>query len=88
MFHCLNVDDHESCVCIDNKIMLGNYNHYKTLCFFKHIINIESQYIEYKTFTLCKHSHGLLARYVKLRVAHALGIPGTFSPATDFKGNR
>ena len=24
--------------------------------------------------------HGLLARYVKLRVAHASGMPGTFSP--------
>ena len=28
--------------------------------------------------------HGPLTRYVKLRVAH---MPGTFSPATDFKGN-
>ena len=27
--------------------------------------------------TLC---HGPLARYVKLRVAHAPGMPGTFSP--------
>ena len=26
------------------------------------------------------HVHGSLARYVKLRVAHALGMPGTFSP--------
>ena len=26
--------------------------------------------------------HGPLARYVKLRVAHAPGMPGTFSPAT------
>ena len=25
-------------------------------------------------------SHGPLARYVKLRVAHAPGMPGTFSP--------
>ena len=34
--------------------------------------------------------HGSLTRYVKLRVAHAPGIPGTFSPpfSTDFKGNR
>ena len=31
--------------------------------------------------------HGPLARYVKLRVAHAPGMPGTFSPAADFKGN-
>ena len=33
-------------------------------------------------------SHGPLDRYVKLRVAHAPGMPGTFFPATDFKGNR
>ena len=26
-------------------------------------------------------------RYVKLQVAHAPGMPGTFSPATKFKGN-
>ena len=26
------------------------------------------------------HYHGPLARYVKLRVAHASGMPGTFSP--------
>ena len=32
--------------------------------------------------------YGPLTRYVKLQVAHALGIPGTFSPAADFKGNR
>ena len=30
---------------------------------------------------------GSLARYVKLRVAHAPGMPGTLA-ATDFKGNR
>ena len=33
-------------------------------------------------------SNGPLTRYVKLQVAHAPGMPGTFSPATDFKGNR
>ena len=32
--------------------------------------------------------HGPLTRYVKLRVAHAPGMPGKFSPAADFKGNR
>ena len=31
--------------------------------------------------------NGPLARYVKLQVAHAPGMPGTFSPAADFKGN-
>ena len=33
-------------------------------------------------------SHGPLTRYVKLQVAHAPGMPGTFSPAADFKWNR
>ena len=32
--------------------------------------------------------YGPLARYVKLRVAHAPGMPGAFSPTADFKGNR
>ena len=31
--------------------------------------------------------NGPLNRYVKLWVAHAPGMPGTFSPAADFKGN-
>ena len=34
------------------------------------------------------HVHGPLTRYVKLQVAHAPGMPGTFPPAADFKGNR
>ena len=33
-------------------------------------------------------SHGPLSRYVILQVAHAPGMPGRFSPAADFKGNR
>ena len=33
-------------------------------------------------------SHVPLTNYVKLRVAHAPGMPGTFSPAADFKRNR
>ena len=33
--------------------------------------------LEYEPSTLC---HGPLARYIKLRVAHAPGMPGTFSP--------
>ena len=32
--------------------------------------------------------YGPLTRCVKLQVAHAPGMPGTFSPAADFKGNR
>ena len=32
--------------------------------------------------------HGPLAKYVKLRVAHAPGMPGTFSLANDSKGKR
>ena len=35
----------------------------------------------------CFH-HGPLTRYGKLQVAHAPGMPGTFPPATNFKGNR
>ena len=35
-----------------------------------------------------KWRHGPLTRYVTLRVAHAPGMPGRFSPATEFKGNR
>ena len=31
--------------------------------------------------------NGPLVRYVRLRVAHAPGMPGTFFPPTDFKGN-
>ena len=30
---------------------------------------------------ISRHSHGPLTRYVKLRVAHAPGMPGTFSPS-------
>ena len=32
--------------------------------------------------------YGPLTRYVTLRVAHAPGMPGTFSPTADVKGNR
>ena len=32
--------------------------------------------------------NGPLASYVKLRVAHAPGMPGMFFPASDFKGNQ
>ena len=38
--------------------------------------------------TSLSFKHGPLARYVKLQVAHAPGMSGTFSPADDFKGNR
>ena len=37
---------------------------------------------------LKRADHWPLTRYVKLRVAHAPGMPGTFSPAAEFKGNR
>ena len=37
-------------------------------------------------FTLLTHRP--LTRYVKLQVAHAPGMPGTFFPAADFTGNR
>ena len=32
--------------------------------------------------------NGPLTRYAKLQVAHAPGMPGTFSPAAEFEGNR
>ena len=32
---------------------------------------------------LCAACHGTLTRYVQLRVAHAPGMPGTFSPPAD-----
>ena len=32
--------------------------------------------------------NGPLTRYLKLQVAHAPGMPGTFPPAADFKQNR
>ena len=32
--------------------------------------------------------NGPLTRYGKLQVAHAPGMPGTFPPAANFKGNR
>ena len=35
-----------------------------------------------------KRRNGPLTRYVKLQVAYAPGMPGTFYPAADFKGNR
>ena len=31
-------------------------------------------------------THGPLTRYIKLRIAHALGMLGTFSTTTDIKG--
>ena len=37
--------------------------------------------------TIAYTNHGPLARYVKIRVAHAPGMPGTFSPAANFRGN-
>ena len=41
-----------------------------------------------KRFCAAVFCHGPLTRYVKLQVAHAPGMPGTFSPAADFKENR
>ena len=42
----------------------------------------------YLHFTIYPNCHGPLTRYVKLQVAHAPGMPGTFPSAADFKGNR
>ena len=35
-----------------------------------------------------RYLHGPLTRYVKLRVVHAPGMPGTSSPDAEFKGKR
>ena len=40
------------------------------------------------TFLQIDDNHGPLTIYVKLQVAHAPGMPGTFHPAAEFKGNR
>ena len=53
--------------------------------------NSKYNYILVKISTWLKGqviSHGPLTRYVKLRVAHAPGMPGTFFPEADFKGHR
>ena len=42
----------------------------------------------WRHFNVPYQYHGPLTRYVKLQVAHAPGMPGTFSPAAYFKGNR
>ena len=56
------------------------------------------RYVDCRSLSKCSQSmriilsvylcNGPLTRYVKLQVAHAPGMPGTFSPAADFKGNR
>ena len=38
-------------------------------------------------FTSHVITYGPLTRYVKLQIAHAPGMPGTFSPTADFIGN-
>ena len=43
------------------------------------------QHIKICHHPLCDHSNGPLARYAKLRVAHAPGMPGTFSPPPTSK---
>ena len=54
--------------------------------FVKQIISLRNEGVN---FSVGKDRiHGPLTRYVKLQVAHAPGMPGTFSPAADFKGNR
>ena len=45
-------------------------------------------WISAQTHNDVQAGNGPLTRYVKLRVAHAPGMPGTFSPPPDFKGNR
>ena len=44
--------------------------------------------LSYNEFDLRIQPHGPLARYVKLRVAHAPRMPGAFSPPPNSKENR
>ena len=44
------------------------------------VLKAVSHYLNHHKPTRQMHVHGPLARYVKLRVAHAPGMPGTFSP--------
>ena len=46
-------------------------------------LHIVSPYVKFNLMY-----NGPLTRYVKLQVAHAPGMPGTFPPAAYFKGNR
>ena len=46
------------------------------------------RYLVWLILTLSYHSNEPLIRYVKLRVAHGPGKPGTFSPVAYFKWNR
>ena len=49
-----------------------------------HIVKYVNGRIDYdRSYSL----EGPLTRYVKLRVAHAPGMPGNVFPATDFNGN-
>ena len=45
------------------------------------------KYIGWKIISISNREqlHGPLTRYVKLQVAHAPGMPGTFPPAAEFK---
>ena len=44
--------------------------------------------LKIRTSTTLGNSHGPLATYVKLWVAHTPGMAGTFPPAADLEGNR
>ena len=46
---------------------------------------VQTMMIPFPSAYMC---HGPVTRYVNLQVADAPGMPGTFSPAADFKGNR
>ena len=67
-----------------NKIIFSSF----ISSFFIDVLSISS--FQSLQLIFCTHgpTHGPLSRYVKFRVAHAPGMPGTFSPAADFKGNR
>ena len=59
---------------------------------FKHIftgaVTVLQPHISFSIIISGACHHGPLARYVKLRIAHAPGMPGTFSPATAGQRSR
>ena len=57
-------------------------------CEWKFCILIEIYLSLFLMVQIAITQHGPLTRYVKSRVAHAPGMPGTFPPAAEFKGKR
>ena len=70
---------------ISQLIVVGVIHYY---IFFKVASLVLSQLNDWLTYTwgTLADRHGPLTRYVKLRVVHALGMPGAFSPSPPSKG--